>query len=111
QIKSEDLMAILEKFAATLVTALAGSKTTNTTRPNIGFHSDQLETLVCIFCGLTGHFISDCLVCQSYINEGKCKKNTEGKIVLPNESNFPDEFTPRSIPGHFIKDRIDKWTR
>ncbi|KAF8221235.1 hypothetical protein L208DRAFT_1534265, partial [Tricholoma matsutake] len=106
QIKSEDLMAILEKFAATLVTALAGSKTTNTTRPNSGFHSEQLETLVCIFCGLTGHFISDCLVCQSYINEGKCKKNTEGKIILPN-----GQFTPQSIPGHFIKDRIDEWTR
>ncbi|KAF8239210.1 hypothetical protein L208DRAFT_1238613, partial [Tricholoma matsutake] len=60
----------------------------------------------CIFCGLTGHFISDCLVCQSYINEGKCKKNTEGKIVLPN-----GQFTPRSIPGHFIKDRIDEWTQ
>ncbi|KAF8225525.1 hypothetical protein L208DRAFT_1305936, partial [Tricholoma matsutake] len=60
----------------------------------------------CIFCGLTGHFISNCLVCQSYINEGKCKKNTEGKIVLPN-----GQFTPQSIPGHFIKDRIDEWTR
>ncbi|KAF8232411.1 hypothetical protein L208DRAFT_1272002, partial [Tricholoma matsutake] len=106
QIKLEDLMAILEKFAATLVTALAGSKTTNTTRPNSRFHSEQLETLVCIFCGLTGHFISDCLVCQSYINEGKCKKNTEGKIVLPN-----GQFTPRSIPSCFIKDRIDEWTR
>ncbi|KAF8232036.1 hypothetical protein L208DRAFT_1209047, partial [Tricholoma matsutake] len=106
QIKSEDLMAILEKFAATLVTALAGSKTMNTTRPNSRFCSEQLETLVCIFCGLTGHFISNCLVCQSYINEGKCKKNTKGKIVLPN-----GQFTPRSIPGHFIKDRIDEWTR
>ncbi|KAF8228389.1 hypothetical protein L208DRAFT_1291567, partial [Tricholoma matsutake] len=60
----------------------------------------------CIFCGLTGHFISDCLVCQSCINEGKCKKNTEGKIVLPN-----GQFTPQSIPGCFIKDRIDEWTR
>ncbi|KAF8227111.1 hypothetical protein L208DRAFT_1298440, partial [Tricholoma matsutake] len=93
QIKSEDLTAILEKFTAILITTLAGSKTTNTTRPNSGFCLDQLKTLVCIFCGLTGHFISDCLVCQSYINEGKCKKNTEGKIVLPN-----GQFTPRSIP-------------
>ncbi|KAF8232157.1 hypothetical protein L208DRAFT_1273442 [Tricholoma matsutake] len=99
-------MAILEKFAATLITTLAGLKTTNTTRPNSGSCLDQLKTLVCIFCGLTGHFISDCLVYQSYINEGKCKKNTEGKIILPN-----GQFTPRNIPGHFIKDRIDKWTQ
>ncbi|KAF8240060.1 hypothetical protein L208DRAFT_1025697, partial [Tricholoma matsutake] len=40
------------------------------------------------------------------INKGKGKKNTEGKIVLPN-----GQFTPQSISGHFIKDRIDEWTR
>ncbi|KAF8223469.1 hypothetical protein L208DRAFT_1517424, partial [Tricholoma matsutake] len=58
----------------------------------------------CIFCSLSGHFISDCLVCQTYINNGKCKKNAEGKVVLPN-----GQFTPRNIPGHCIKDRIDEW--
>jgi hypothetical protein len=106
QIKSEDLTAILERFAATLVTALAGTKPANTSRPNNGLRSDQLENLVCIFCGLSGHFISDCLVCQSYINEGKCKKNAEGKVVLPN-----GQFTPRNIPGRFIKEQIDEWAR
>jgi len=106
QIKPEDLNSILERFATTLVTALAGSKPTNAPRPNNGFRSDQLDNLICIFCGLQGHFINDCLVCQSYINDGKCKKNAEGKVVLPN-----GQFTPRNIPGRFIKERIDEWTR
>ncbi|KAF8218921.1 hypothetical protein L208DRAFT_1345611, partial [Tricholoma matsutake] len=104
QIKSEDLSAIFKKFATTLVTALAGSKTSNPPRANNSLRPEQIEALVCIFCGLAGHFISDCLVCQSYINEGKCKKNTEGKVVLPN-----GQFTPRNIPGHYIKERIDEW--
>ncbi|KAF8223930.1 hypothetical protein L208DRAFT_1314327, partial [Tricholoma matsutake] len=58
----------------------------------------------CIFCGLSGHFIPDCMVCQSYLNEGKCKRNVEGKIILPS-----GQFTPQSIPGRFIKECIDEW--
>jgi hypothetical protein len=112
QIKSEDLSAIFEKFASTLITALAGSRPNNNNYsnnvpcPNPGFRQDQLENLICIFCGLSGHFISDCLVCQAYINDRKCKKNPEGKVVLPN-----GQFTPRNIPGHCIKDWIDEWLR
>jgi hypothetical protein len=59
QIKTEDFSAILDKFASTLMTALDGNKNANN-RPNGGLHQDQAENLVCIFCGLSGHFISDC---------------------------------------------------
>src|SRR3981189_1754073 len=62
------------------------------------------ESGLCIFCGLPGHFISECLVCQAYIVDGKVKKNAEGKIVLPSGS-----FVPRTIPGRFIKNRVDEW--
>jgi hypothetical protein len=55
---------------------------------------------------LTGHFISKCLTCQDYIAKGKCKKNADGKVVLPN-----GQFTPRNIPGQFIKERINEWHR
>jgi hypothetical protein len=69
-------------------------------------HPDQIETLICIFCGLPGHFIGECLTCQAYINEGKCKRNAEGKVVLLN-----GQYTPRNIPGCFIKEHIDEWLR
>jgi hypothetical protein len=65
---------------------------------------EVIDALVCIFCGLTEHFISECLTCQDYIVKGKCKKNAKRKVVLPNR-----QFTPRTIPGRFIKDRIDEW--
>jgi hypothetical protein len=64
----------------------------------------SLDPLSCAFCGQTGHFIAQCLVCADYITNEKCKRNPEGKIVLPN-----GQYTPCSIPGRFIKDRIDKW--
>ena len=66
-------------------------------------HHDHSEDLACIFCGHTGLFICDRLICQAYISDRKCKKNAAGKVVLPN-----GQFVPRNIPGHFIKDRIDE---
>jgi hypothetical protein len=66
--------------------------------------TSTIENLHYIFCGLQGHFISDRLVCQSYITDGKCKKNSDRKIVLPN-----GQFTPHSIPGRYIKEHIDEW--
>jgi hypothetical protein len=63
-----------------------------------------LDPLSCVFCGQSGHFIAQCLVCVDYITNEKCKRNLEGKIVLPN-----GQFTLRSIPSRFIKDHIDKW--
>jgi hypothetical protein len=62
------------------------------------------QALLCIFCGTPGHFVSDCLVCQSYIADGKYIKNAEGKVVLPS-----GQYCPHSIPGQFIKDQIDEW--
>jgi hypothetical protein len=64
----------------------------------------SLDLLSCAFCGQSGHFIAQCLVCADYITNKKCKRNPEEKIILPN-----GQYTPRSIPGRFIKDRIDEW--
>jgi hypothetical protein len=37
---------------------------------------------------------------------GKCKRNVEGKIVLPSGA-----FIPRDIVGKYMKDRFDEWHR
>jgi hypothetical protein len=58
-----------------------------------------LDPLSYVFCGQSGHFIAQCLVCADYITNEKCKRNLERKIVLPNR-----QFTPCSIPSRFIKD-------
>jgi hypothetical protein len=63
-----------------------------------------LDPLSCTFCGQSGHFIAQCLVCLDYMTNEKCRRNPEGKIILPN-----GQYTPCSIPGWFIKDHIDEW--
>jgi hypothetical protein len=63
-----------------------------------------LDLLSCAFCGQSGHFIAQCPIYADYITNEKCKRNLEGKIVLPN-----GQFTLHSIPGRFIKDHIDEW--
>jgi hypothetical protein len=105
-VKQEDLALIFDKFAATIVGALTGTKGNGPPHAGTGLRHKQIEALICIFCGLTGHFIGDCLTCQTYINEGKCKRNAEGKVVLLN-----GQYTPRSIPGCFIKEHVNEWLR
>jgi hypothetical protein len=105
--KTKDLTAFLDKFAQTLIKVLATqSKSTphdhSLMPPQT--HIVNTKSGLCIFCGLPGHFISECLVCQAYIVDGKVKKNAEGKIILPSGS-----FVPCTIPGRFIKNRDDEW--
>ena len=54
-------------------------------------------------CG-GAHFIRKCKVVDEYIANGKCKRNSKEKVVLPTGS-----FIPRSITGEFLKDRIDEY--
>jgi hypothetical protein len=63
-----------------------------------------LDLLSCAFCSQTSHFIDQCVICADYITNEKCKRNPEGKIILPNR-----QYTPCSIPSQFIKDCIDEW--
>jgi hypothetical protein len=77
---------------------------TNHASSSTNAQATTLDPLSCAFCGQTSHFIAQCLVCADYITNEKCKRNPEGKIVLPN-----GQYTPRSIPGRFIKDRINEW--
>src|SRR5271155_3324321 len=52
------------------------------------------------------HFIRNCLEVLEYIKQGRCKRNIEGKIVLPTGA-----FVPREIPGTLLRERIDEWHR
>jgi hypothetical protein len=102
----EDLSTLFEQMAQSFLRVLTlqksiinnASSSTNTQAMTL------LDLLSCTFCGQSGHFIAQCLVCVDYITNEKCKRNPEGKIVLPN-----GQFTPHSIPGRFIKDHIDEW--
>jgi hypothetical protein len=108
-VKAEDLSTLFEQMAQSFIKVLAlqGNKqrlmTTTTSSSTNPQAAASLDPLNCVFCGQSGHFIAQCLVCADYITNEKCKRNLEGKIVLPN-----GQFTPHSIPGRFIEDQIDE---
>jgi hypothetical protein len=105
-IKVEDLSTLFEQMAQSFLKVLAPQKsTTNHASSSTNTQATTtLDPLSCGFCGKSGHFIAQCLICVDYITNEKCKSNPEGNIVLPN-----GQYTPRSIPGQLIKDRIDEW--
>jgi hypothetical protein len=63
-------------------------------------------TSVCNFCGLPGHFIWEYETVAEYTRAGKCKRNPEGRVVLPAGS-----MVLRSITGTWLRDRIDEYHR
>ncbi|KAJ6578758.1 hypothetical protein DFH09DRAFT_1077681 [Mycena vulgaris] len=58
----------------------------------------------CGFCSSLTHFLRDCDVAAEYMHLGRCFRNHDHKIVLPN-----GQFFPRLIPGRNMAERIDKW--
>jgi hypothetical protein len=92
-------------MAQSFLKVLAPQKlTTNTASSSTNAQAmTSLDLLSGAFCGQSGHFIAQCLVCADYITNEKCKRYPEGKIVLPD-----GQFTLCSIPGRFIKDHIDE---
>jgi hypothetical protein len=97
---------LFKQMAQSFLKLLTPQKlTTNTASSSTNAQATtSLDPLSCAFCGQSGHFTAQCLICVDYITNEKCKRNLEGKIVLPN-----GQFTPHSIPGQFIKDHIDEW--
>ena len=65
-----------------------------------------VNSSVCNFCGVPGHFIRECEVVEEAIRFGKCKRNHEGKVVLPSGA-----MVPCSIPGALLCDCVDEYHR
>jgi hypothetical protein len=105
-VKAEDLLTLFKQMAQSFlkVLTLQKSMTNHASSSTNAQAMTMLDPLSCAFCGQSSHVIAQCLICADYITNEKCKRNLEGKIVLPN-----GQYTPRSIPGRFIKDHIDEW--
>ena len=98
EIKTEDLTAILEHLTETFIKALSSQQQNNraTTsdrppRPSPGGGGN------CNFCGSPEHFIRNCMEVLEYIKDGKCKRNNEGKVILPGGA-----YVPRDISGQWL---------
>lgn len=95
-VKTEDLASLFSEFTKTIVEAL------NTrSRPNQGA---QGATRSCNFCG-GNHFIKECERVEEMIKAGMCKKNAEGRIVLPSGAYVPRDL----LPGALLSEKIEEW--
>ncbi|EED77957.1 predicted protein [Postia placenta Mad-698-R] len=112
-IKTEDISMIIESLSRTIATLI--QPTTHATHNHapaprqqaaVHVHENSGAEQTCHYCGNRGCRVGTCEFAEIDIRDGKCKRNTEGKIVLPNGS-----FCPRTIPGLTIRDRIYEWHR
>ena len=86
-IKTENLGSLLAEFSKTIIEAINLNKRD---QPPTSYTSTSSSSIKCNMCGGT-HFIRECKVVDEYIANGKCKRNSEGKVVLPHGI-----FVPRS---------------
>jgi hypothetical protein len=104
-VKTEQLRTILSEFSKTIVNATQKASQNRGKSPNTAEEIGAvLKYLNCTFCGSSDHFIKNCEVVTEYIRLGKCKRNFEGKVVLPSGA-----YIPRDIPGKHFMDRIDEY--
>jgi len=95
-IKTETLAPFMAEFTKTIIEALKGTN----------LSQRQIERIIeCIMCG-GKHGIHDCKIVDEFAKAGKCRRNHENKVVLPNGS-----FVPRYITGRYLADRIEEWHR
>ncbi|CAK5276435.1 unnamed protein product [Mycena citricolor] len=57
----------------------------------------------CVYCG-GDHYISRCPLVEEDTKAGKCKRDIDGRVVLPTGA-----FVPRRIPGVNLRARIEEW--
>lgn len=94
-IKQETYASLLAEINKTVAKLVGGTE-----RPG-----RTARTVNCHMCG-GQHYISACGTVDEYTKAGKCKRNVEGKVVLPSGA-----FVPKDITGEFLKDRIDEYHR
>ncbi|EED83378.1 predicted protein [Postia placenta Mad-698-R] len=107
-IKTEDISMIIESLSrtiATLIQPMTHATHNHAPAPRqqaaVHIHENSGAEQTCHYCGNRGCRVGTCEFAEIDIRDSKCKRNTDGKIVLLNGS-----FCPRTIPGLTIRDRI-----
>jgi len=100
-IKTENLSTIFTEFAKTIAEVLQSNNTRE--QPRGSRPNNPNQNYDCSYCG-GSHFIRECPQVTEDIKAGKCKKNHEGKVVLPSGA-----FVTRDVPGRNLRERIDEW--
>jgi hypothetical protein len=105
-VKTEDLGMLFREFTKTITDVIS---TSNDRRrlydPNAPAGSAPSRNMRCNFDGCE-KFIRDCAGVEEYVQQGKCRRNQENKVVLPSGA-----YVPRDVPGQYLKDRLDEYHR
>jgi hypothetical protein len=89
-VKVEDLLTLLEQMAQSFLKVLTPQKLmTNYASSSTNAQAmTTLDLLSCAFCGQSGHFIAQCLICADYMTNEKCKKIWRERSYFPMD-NIP----------------------
>ena len=105
-VKTEQLGSILTEFTKSIVDAIKQASNTQSRTASMPMNrGGQVSNVACNFCG-EDHFIRDCEHVVEYIKTGRCKRNGEGKVVLPSGA-----YIPRELSGKNMRERCDEWHR
>ncbi|KZS95145.1 hypothetical protein SISNIDRAFT_408934, partial [Sistotremastrum niveocremeum HHB9708] len=69
-----------------------------------GMGNRNTAALTCIFCGLSGHGIKECMTVTEYLNMGRAKRNDRGFVVTPTGDPIPV-----GTKGQSLKARLDEY--
>ncbi len=67
--------------------------------------SPQPRTSRCVFCSEFSHHLRDCPYAKEYVKNGRCKRNSEGQIILPDG----DIIDRQAWNERNLKKCIDRW--
>ncbi|KAJ6564457.1 hypothetical protein B0H19DRAFT_889503, partial [Mycena capillaripes] len=103
EVKPDPGIAALVGTMAKLIEALASQKISNNENGN-GGGQKKTRPDGCGYCSDLTHFINDCPHVLDDIKAGKCRRNADGRVVLPTGT-----FVPRIIIGPNLCTRIEEW--
>ena len=89
------------QLLAQLVKALIDQRATPAVAPA---RSTMSGSTTCHYCSEVGHQIAQCPRVEEDAQKGLCRRNAEGRIVLPSGA-----FPPRSLTGNNMRERIQEW--
>src|SRR5271156_2699283 len=100
-IKTETFTSMMAEFNKTMSEALSASRSRGFTRSQ----QEPSQSVECNYCG-GPHYILECENVEEDIKAGKCRRNQEGKVVLPTGA-----YVSRTVQGKWMRDRINEWHR
>ncbi|KAJ7177321.1 hypothetical protein C8R43DRAFT_1118325 [Mycena crocata] len=100
EVKQEALLEVVQELLKHVV-----ARDLSTQQSGSG-QSDSARSNACNYCSDASHFINRCPHVQADMDAGKCRRDADGKVVLPSGA-----FVPRRINGANLRARIEEWHR